>query len=313
MSRSRSLKSIVLCGVVAFTSMACSTTSPSNYQTFEIHASEVLGAHGFERVPIRSGQLIVSSAGTSASFMMSLMVDEYTPYAHAGILVKENEEVFVYDAFANLGLRFWDPPTKRMNGSIRRIELSRFLQSVTAARIYEHKSLEMEDIAEFARSAFARRIPFDGMFDYRTPDALYCAEFVARALEVGGYQNGRRTPRTRNASMNRAMAWLEVTAPEFILTSGLLHEATLIATFSRRYSTAQLAASAAFDAGLHNRFSAEQVLGNVMLWTATGPRLRPHLAKLREQVIRDAGQVEDPKVWVTQKLKSELRVPLPGS
>jgi len=280
------------------------------YRTLEIRPVEggepQTDAILYQGVPLRTGQVIVSDGGSALGFMMELMAEDYSPYVHAGVVSIEGNKAFVYEAVATLGLRFWTPPTTRMKGRIRRVTLSDYLERQSVASIYQHEKLELDRVAKFARLAYQEGLPFDGYFDYRSNDAVYCTEFVAQALVAGGSNSIRPTPRSDNLSLNRAMAWLMLDTPAFILPSDVLAGSKRIALLSHHFSAAQIKAGFIYKKELHRRFSDNQSLGNIFKWTALGPKLRPHLNDLYLTLMDGAGSADDPEPWVRQRINEKL-------
>ncbi len=296
----------ILTVVAALLQTACATTDLTDFKTVQLasnnaaeNAQQLVSVND---LPVRSGQVVVSEAGSSMSFMMNLMAEEYAPYGHAGIVVREPDGIFVYEAFGFLNFRIWEPPTRRLRGKIRRVPLIDFLERTTTAAIYEHDEIELDAVAAYAIEAYENRLAFDGMFDYRTANSVYCSEFVAAALIAAGHPETTPISRTKNPSLNRTMDWLGVDTPGFILAAHLLAGATEIARISKRYSASQVDAHFAYERELHRRFSIDQKLGNVFRWTYAGPRFRPHLAKLRKQLMKDADSVDNVDTWVTQEV-----------
>ncbi len=257
-------------------------------------------------LPVRSGQVIVSEAGSPVSFLMDLMAEEYEPYGHAGIVMVEADGTFVYEAFSFLNLRIWEPPTRRLRGKIRRVPLMEFLQRGTVAALYQHDVHSLDAIAAFATKAYEARLAFDGLFDYRTDDSVYCSEFVAAALVAAGLAETPPTPRTNNPSLNRTMDWLDLDTPGFILAADLLANASPVAVFSKHYTLTQVEAHFAFEREMHRRFSEDQSLGNIFRWTHSGPRYRSHLAELRDSLLAEADAADNVEDWVVTEMATAI-------
>lgn len=290
---------------------ACATPDLANFRTLEVHPNAVVPAGEsavlIEGMPLRSGQVVVREAASSVSFLMNLMTDSYAPYGHAGILVLEADGAFVYDAFGLVNSRFWEPPTRRLRGRIRRLPLATFLARGTMSAIYEHDNVDLDAVGRYAVQAHKNRLAFDGLFDYRTPEQVYCNEFVAAALQAAGGSRIVPARRTTNPSMNRVMQWLELDAPGFILSSELVVGANEIARVAPHYSVGQIEAHFAYERELHKRFTADQKLGNLFRWTARGPRLRPHLVELHETLISGADGSENAGDWAVETMVRALR------
>lgn len=306
-------KARILIVLTTLLQVACTTVKLSDFETAEATATSqntvLKSVSSFNDMPLRSGQIVVSEAGSSMSFMMNLMASEYAAYGHAGILSREQDGFYVYEAFGFLNLQLWKPPTRRLHGKIRRVPLLDFLGRGTVAAIYEHPSVDLQAVAAYAQKGYKDKLAFDGVFDLRTSNSVYCSEFVARALEAGGHEPLPVTARTRNPSLLRTMNWLELDAPGYLLAGHLIRDADHIARFSRRYTSAQLSAHFSFEQELHNRFEPDQTLGNIFRWTSAGPRYRKHLAKLRSELIQKAALVDETDIerWTVEQMNAVLR------
>ncbi len=301
-------RTLLLTILLSLLQSACTTSKLADFETAEASAVHVANAEdrvdSLDELPLRSGQIIVSEAGSSMSFLMNLIASEYAAYGHAGVLVREADGFYVYEAFGFLNLQLWKPPTRRLHGKIRRVPLLEFLGRGTAAAIYEHANVDLDAIADYAREGYDNKLAFDGLFDLRTSNSVYCSEFVARALETGGHEPLRVTSRTTNPSLLRTMRWLELDAPGYLLAGHLITDAKEIARFSKRYSPSQLGAHFSFEEELHKRFNTDQSLGNIFRWTSAGPRYRKHLADLRSRLIQEAAFIDEKDVerWSAEQI-----------
>lgn len=307
--------------LIACLQAACASTNLADFKTVKIYRGSETGGQ-VAAVPaaanpsalagqLRSGQVIVREAGTSMAFLMNLMAADYAPFGHAGIVVKEADGFYVYDAFSQLDPLFWKPPTRRLRGKIRRTKLETFLRRGTVSAVYEHGDIDLEMVAAYARGAFRDRLAFDGLFDYRTPERVYCSEFVATALWSAGHVATPATPRTENVSLDRVMQWLELDTPGFILSARLVAGATEIALLSPTLSAPQIEAHFAFERELHRQFTADQKLARLFRWTLLGPRIRPELAELHAALMDDADAQDDAAAWASRRVAEALgRQPL---
>lgn len=298
---------LVVCNLVT----GCATqVNLSSYAALDIDPAVTARGgtdwHLFQSLPVRSGQIIVSEAGGAVSFMMELMASQYSPYVHAGVVSVENGRAYVYEAFAQLSLQFWRPPTDRLAGKVRKVSLDAYLKRQTITAIYEPNDASLAAIVAYARGAHAAGLPFDGYFDSRSADAVYCTEFVAQALMAGGHPAVSATARTSNASLNRVMDWLELETPGFILPADLLHRADRIALLSKRYTPDQVEARFAFKHQLHHRFFDDQLIGTLFRWTPLGPKFRPHLMELHAELMEGAEGQENIEAWVAARVRDSL-------
>ena len=272
---------MLLIAVVVLLAACAGTPNLARYETRIVASSAVSGDGAgaeLQGITVRSGDIVVSEVDAGASLLLNLMAERYAPYVHAGIVVVDDGEAFVHHAFAS----FWPvpgrAPTTTMSGRIRREALDSYLgrrEVVSIARIPD--PVAAARIGEFARTAHRERLAFDPFFDIGSEDAVYCTEFVARAMLAAGVTPPAPAPRSANRSMNLAFDWLQIDTDGFWLAGELIAGLEPVATLSRTLTPAQVEARFAFRAEVHRRFSAEQPLGNVFRWSALGLSLRPHI------------------------------------
>lgn len=107
------------------------------------------------------------------------MVDDNSEYSHVGIIMREENAVFVIHA---------TPEAADGTGWVRKQLLSDFLSESTHIALYRVKP-EFETLTETAVQntiPWIDQIPFDQAFNLDTTDALYCTEFVWLAYKQAG-------------------------------------------------------------------------------------------------------------------------------
>jgi hypothetical protein len=187
-----------------------------------------------------------------------------------------------------------------MGGGVRRVTLRSFLQRPGIIAAYSPPpGTDAQAVVRYARAQYSARTPFDGRFDADDAGALYCVEFVARALEAGGAQPLPRVPLTRNASMRVVLDWLQVNPDGLLLAGDLASPARRVWLLSRYYRPAQIDRYFALQSELHARFTPEQKLGALFQWRGFGLRWRPRVRDYLETGMRST--VEDP-VLLAQRL-----------
>ncbi|MEM8984787.1 MAG: YiiX/YebB-like N1pC/P60 family cysteine hydrolase [Pseudomonadota bacterium] len=254
--------------------------------TYETAVTRGPAAATVDALALRSGDVIVSEVDSAVSFLMALMADRYAPFVHAGIVVIDDGEPYVYDAFATVWPAFGKAPTQAMSGKIRRIPLARYLERpvVTAiARVPE--PARAAAVTAYARRAYRAGLPFDRYFDLATADAVYCTEFVAAALTDAGVALPMPAGRSKNRSLGVAFDWLGINTQGFWLAGDLIESLQPIALLSETLTERQIEIRFALKAELHRRFTDDQALGNVFTWTAVGPRIRPHIVALYDAAL----------------------------
>ena len=216
----------------------------------------------------------------ATSLLLSLMANRYERFIHAGLVVFDDGEPYVYEAMGVFKPHLTGRPTRGMGGGVRRVTLAEFLARDGIAALYEpDDAVDRRVAAGFARTHRAARTPFDDVFDARDVRRFYCVEFVARALEAGGATPVAGVPLSSNRSMRVALDWLEIDSPKILLAGELLDENRRVLLADRRRTRHQIEAYFERKRELHRRFTADQRLGNAFEWGVLGLRLRP---KVRE-------------------------------
>lgn len=255
----------------------CATVAPREYATHVVAQASSGEARALTHLdlPIASGQIILSDQGRADSLLLALIADEFAPYVHAGVIAIEDGEAFVYEAFATFRPQFGGPPTDALVGRIRRRSLAEYLDRMRFAAVYDPPpGVDGRAVADYAQAQFHNRTPFDAYFDNRDPERLYCSEFVAQALQAGGAPPAHVSPVSTNRSLGVALAWLKIQAPSLIPAGTLVPGERRVALLSREYTPSQVDAYFAIKRELHQRFTADQKLGNVFRRSWGGLKLR---------------------------------------
>jgi hypothetical protein len=254
----------------------CASLDLETYRTVAI--AETTAPATWQRLPLETGQIIVNEHPGGVSMFLSLITERYEPFIHAGLIVFEDDGPYVYEAFGSFIPLPWASPNDRMGGGVRRVPLESFLARGGIVAIYRPPpSVDRAALAEFARAHWRAETPFDGRYDASDPSKFYCAEFVARGLEAAGSAPIPTTPTTRNRSVAVAFEWLGIATPEFILTGSLIAPERRVALLSRHESAAEIERYFVLKRELHQRFTADQRLGNVIFWRGQSLHLRPQI------------------------------------
>jgi hypothetical protein len=231
-------------------------------------------------LPLRQAQIIVIERGTAQSFVMALLAEQYFPYTHAGLVVLDDGEPYVYESFAVLKPRLRGRPTRDAGGGVQRVPLASFLRRKGTIAIHDAPpGVDREAVVAFARARLAARTPFDEFFDARDAHAVYCTEFVARALEAGGAPPYPGIPVTANASARKLLDWLEVRAPRLLLAGEVLRDTRRRVLIDQWHTREQIDSLAARRRELHRRFTRDQRLGNVVRFGGWSLQWQPQLAR----------------------------------
>ncbi len=242
----------------------------------------------------RDGQIIVNEQASATSLAIALIAEKFSPFTHAGLIVIDDGEPYVYEAMGAVLPLPWRPPTAAMGGGVRRVKLETFVKRSGIVAIYEPGSeVDRGALVRFARRMRREHHPFDGHYDPRDSSSYYCVEFVARALEAAGAPRFAPEPATRNPSMQVALRWLEIRTPEFLLAGALVDDSRRVAVLSAGYSPAEVERYFALKRELHRRFTRDQKLGHLFYWKGQSLRLRPWVDRFTDVVMRSD---DDPRV-----------------
>lgn len=132
---------------------------------------------------VRDGDVLLVRGNTDRSRIVLSASVGHPLYSHCGLIVTKEGQPFVVHAA---------PPEQhgRVGGYVEMIRLDDFLRSPTveAAAIFRYPSLAVASrAAAIARGYAESHVPFDGAFDLRSEDRLYCSELVYKAyLRSGG-------------------------------------------------------------------------------------------------------------------------------
>jgi len=256
--------------------VGCASVAPRDFTTYRALTPRPATYHG---LALASGQIVVSESGGALSLLFRLYEENFPPYLHAGVIAYEDGEFYVYHAAGTVKPGFGAAPTDTVRGSVRREPLLRYLAKQRIAAIYDPPpGVDTARVVAYARGAYATKVPFDPYFDPHDHARLYCAELVALALEAGGAAPIPRRPRRTNASLAVVLDWLKIRATELISTNDLIHPDRAVALVSRRYSAREIELHLAARAELHRRFTGDQRLGHVFVWTGTRLDFRASVA-----------------------------------
>jgi hypothetical protein len=230
--------------------------------------------------PAREGQIIVIEQDDALSFLLTLMAEVYQPYIHAGLVVVDEGRPYVYEAWAIYKPRWQGRPTRDPGGGVRRVTLSSFLRRAGIIAIHDPPDgVNVADVVGFARASLAARIPFDEFFDSRDSRALYCAEFVARALEAGGARPYDGVALSTNPSVRKLLDWFEVRTPRVVMAGTLLRGTQRRLLLDRSRDALAIEDHFARRRELHGRFTRDQRLGNLFRWNGLTLKFRPQVAR----------------------------------
>jgi len=284
----------------------CASFDPAQQRAFVVTPASA--ASTWRGLPVETGQIIVNEHPGAMSLFLSFTAQRFAPFIHAGIIVVEDGEPYVYESMGLILPLPWRNPNDGIGGGVQRVRLESFLLRGGIVAIYSPRpGVDRATLAEFARAREREHTPFDGQYDANDPAKFYCVEFVARALEAAGGAPLSAVPTTRNPSVQVALGWLGIGTPSFLLAGDLVADEQRVALISRRFTRHEIERYFELKRELHRRFTDDQRVGNVMYWRHQALRLRPRVDRYYEVGV--AGDA-DPAALADQMFGAEQGVEL---
>ncbi len=298
----------LLIAIVLVTTAGCATLEPPTYRTFaggpgDARTAVEHAGLNFHGLQVRSGDIVLSETDSAVGLLIGLATEDYHPYIHASIVSIEDGTAYVYES---VGPFKPQPDSVKPSGGVRRVTLASHLDSHTVAEFFAPPAgVDATALVEFARAARARKIPFDTRFDANNDSQVYCAEFVAQAIQAAGGGAPVTRRRSANRSLDIGLRWLGIHAERFIVPADLVTHWRSVGLVSHDYSPAQIQARFEFKAALHQRFDRDQRLGNLLRWHLTGPRVRDNVREAFVMAM-DAAESRNPVVTTQRDWLADL-------
>ena len=131
---------------------------------------------------IQNGDIITRTGNDYTSESLRSLNRRDKTFSHCGIAYKEGDSVFVYHAIGGE----WNPEEK-----IRKESFFSFVNIQTNNSFgifsYDSAAYKKKEFFSVVKNWFNEGIKFDMKFDLKTDDRMYCAEFVAKALEKSSH------------------------------------------------------------------------------------------------------------------------------
>jgi len=224
-------------------------------------------AVGADALELRSGQVVVTDSGGVTALFFALFAGEYSPFVHAGILVMEDGEPFVYETFGHFRAWFGRRPTDLIRGRVARSPLAEFVRRGKYVEIYDLPArVDAGRVTGYVRTQYARQTPFDPYFRFDEHDALYCTELAVLALDAGGWQTPDLIPFPDNPSLTRVRHWLGISDRGTVQAQQLIAPERFVAALSVLREQERFQVYIELKRELHRRFTADQKLGNLFEW-----------------------------------------------
>lgn len=125
---------------------------------------------------LKNGDLIVRNGMDDISRTTRSFNRKDTSFSHCGIIVKENDTLFVYHA---LGGSF-NPAQCLMRQPIKNF-CNPAQNDKFAVYRYKMNDQQIDSLQKIVRRYYTQKLPFDMFFNFYTDDKMYCAEFVFKS------------------------------------------------------------------------------------------------------------------------------------
>jgi hypothetical protein len=222
-------------------------------------------------LPLRTGQLVLTEAPGSYSFMFLIIPKHFYPFTHAAILSIESDGPVVYDISGEYSLGFHKRVMDGVEGGMRRQPFLQYVSNNLYAEVVEPPpGVDGEKVAAFARQKLTEGVKFDAYFRFDEHQKLYCTELVQLALESAGDKPRALAEVNDNPTIQESMKWLGVQLGSATIPAIFFHSQDRVAASLGRFPT-RTSAYAYFEAKreLHRRFTKDQRVGFLfdMKWT----------------------------------------------
>lgn len=126
---------------------------------------------------LKSGDVVLRSGIGPDSYILSKLNQKDRTYSHCGIVMIEDGYPFVYHSIGGE-----DNPDERLRRDSANIFFTpKYCRGLAVVR-YDYDSVHIEKLRAVVRGYYSVRPRFDMRFDLATDSALYCSEFVCKAI-----------------------------------------------------------------------------------------------------------------------------------
>ncbi len=126
---------------------------------------------------LRTGYLVLRMGLGADSRILAQMNRRNKSYSHCGIVMVENGYPFVYHSIGGE-----DNPDERLRRDSAQFFFSPLHNTALAVVKYDLGTEQLAELKKTVHGYYRSRPKFDMKFDLKTDDALYCAEFVYKAV-----------------------------------------------------------------------------------------------------------------------------------
>jgi hypothetical protein len=126
---------------------------------------------------LKTGNIVLRSGRGADSYMLSQMNRRDKTYSHCGIVMIEHGYPFVYHCIGGE-----DVPDARLRRDSAKVFFSSLHNDGIAIVQYNFNENNLANLKRVVNRFYQAKPKFDLKFDLATDDALYCSEFVYKAL-----------------------------------------------------------------------------------------------------------------------------------
>lgn len=147
--------------------LSCSTYDSNSIKTLISESKHLL----------QSGDVIVRNGRDEVSDVVRSFNRKDKTYSHCGIILVENDTVFVYHALGGV----YNPSQALLREPIDRFCASSQTDKFAVYR-YNLNTEQRAKLRSLVQEYHKNKLPFDLFFNYDTNDKMYCSEFVFKCL-----------------------------------------------------------------------------------------------------------------------------------
>ena len=158
--------------------IACHTTPEKK---LSIHSSESLAADfrmiDSAKTLIHNGDIIFRNGNDEVSRAARSMNRKDTSFSHCGLLLIENDSIFVYHALGGIY-----NPSQRLRRDPIDSFCTPFENNAFGIYRYNLKKDQQGKLGTVVKNYYRAGLKFDLFFNYQSDDVMYCSEFVFKSL-----------------------------------------------------------------------------------------------------------------------------------
>jgi hypothetical protein len=304
------IRKLLLCAAAALQFGCLGSYSMPRVNMYEVK-SDALHPATYAGIPARSGQIVLTESPEATSLMFILIPDRFYYFTHAGIVVMEEGEPWVYEINAEIvTFPFHSRVLDNVDGKVMKRRLMQYVSPNLYAEIMDvEPGVDGEKVAAFAREHFKKKTAFDAFFHWDEHEKLYCTEFVELALRAGGAKPHDPGPALEHPSLAVGKRWLEVPEHESMPAANYYDPNRMVAAMGQ-FPT-RTSAGAYFEAKheLYRRFSKkDQRLGYLFGLKSTGNiELRDEVMSFLENAAQLFNDVKDPPPFGDTRIERAVR------